>query len=177
MIFSYGFLEESQESAQELLLDLDIPNEDPLKLAKKFVNKEAPGFKIYLKDNEIQWEGPYVWWACVNQEDGLDFQVVQCADGSKELTTTWKNQYLDPSTLTETLKKDANWDVFQLRAIVTLETRTQEQLRVLERTADSFRTSLSTQSVDSDVWQTVQRLRSLEASLLRQASQSFQEQV
>ena len=35
MLFSYGFIEDTMISAKELFLDLDIPDDDPLKPAKK----------------------------------------------------------------------------------------------------------------------------------------------
>lgn len=177
MIFSYGFLDESQESARELFLDLDIPNDDPLKMAKKFVNKDAPGFKIYLKEGSIKWEGSFVWWVCVNEEDGLDFQVLRSTDGNKDLIALWQNQPLNPAALTDTLKKEANWDVFQLRAIVTLQTRVVEQLQLLDETAEISLSSLNSQQVDKNIWKTIRRLRTLEEDLLHQASQSFEEIV
>ncbi|KAL8688660.1 MAG: hypothetical protein Q9224_004825, partial [Gallowayella concinna] len=34
MLFSYGFIEDTMTSARELFLDLDIPDDDPLKVAK-----------------------------------------------------------------------------------------------------------------------------------------------
>ena len=56
-----------------MFLDLDIPDDDPLRPAKIYVSKVAPGFRIFEKDGNIEWESDFVWLVVVNEEDGLDF--------------------------------------------------------------------------------------------------------
>ena len=76
MIFSYGFLEEHASSAREVFLGLSFPSDDPLKMAKIRFAEEAPGVRLYVDEaDHIQWESTYIWWACVNHEDGLGLFV------------------------------------------------------------------------------------------------------
>ena len=59
MLFSYGFIEPTMKSARELFLDLEIPNDDPLRLAKKAVAQSAPGFRLFLHDDSTDWESSF----------------------------------------------------------------------------------------------------------------------
>ncbi len=59
MLFSYGFIEPTMNSARELFLDLEIPNDDPLRLAKKAVAQSAPGFRLFLHDDSMDWESSF----------------------------------------------------------------------------------------------------------------------
>lgn len=121
MLFSYGFIEETVKSARELFLDLDIPDDDPLKLAKKVVAQSAPGFRLFLNDDSTDWESSFIWLLCVNEEDGLEFKLLQNTDGERELQASWKDkEFTDMSVLIRLLKLEPLWDVFELRAIATL---------------------------------------------------------
>ncbi|KAF2424909.1 hypothetical protein EJ08DRAFT_652230 [Tothia fuscella] len=136
-MFSYGFLEEGVSSARELFLDLQIPNDDPLALAKKRVSTSAPGIKIYEDGDEVQWYSDFLYLVCVNEEDGLDFRLLQTNDGDREIQAQWKGSDLhDPSKLQEVLQKDTMWEVFQLRAIALVQQRVEEQLQLLVDTTD-----------------------------------------
>ena len=76
MLFSYGFIEPTMESARELFLDLDIPDDDPLKLAKIAVAQSAPGFRLFLRGDSTDWESPFVWLCCVNEEEYVSSEPV-----------------------------------------------------------------------------------------------------
>ena len=178
MIFSYGFLESCVDNARQLFLDLDIPFDDPLRMAKKAVCKEAPGVRLYMKeDGEIGWESKYVWWSCVNEEDGLDFRVLQANDGGKELQVQWKTIELEPGSLGDRLANDSMRDVFELRAIVVLRERIERQASELEDTEEQFLEAIHSSGIRPATWETIRRLRGLELELLAQAYQSLQGQV
>jgi hypothetical protein len=134
MIFSYGFLERDVVDARQLFLDLDIPDDDPLKPAKKAVCNAAPGFRLFTPSgSSTDWESPFVWWACINEEDGLEFRVLQLNDGGRELKAAWKGNDVESSEqLQDMLKKDSLWHVFLLRAVVTLQERVSSQLCQLQ---------------------------------------------
>lgn len=136
MIFSYGFLEEDRTEAKQLLLDLDIPDDDPLKVPKKVYCDETPAIQIDAPTSAgTRWDSPLVWWACVNEEDGLDFKLEQTTDGKKELRATWKEEYLDkPRDLRFRLATDPLWDVIHLRAVVLILERLESQLLALRAT-------------------------------------------
>ncbi|KAL8896915.1 MAG: hypothetical protein Q9207_007478 [Kuettlingeria erythrocarpa] len=178
MLFSYGFIEGTMSSARELFLDLDIPDDDPLKLAKKAVSKAAPGFKLFSKEGTIGWEGEFTWLVCVNEEDGLDFRLMQTIDGEKELKLFWNDEeLLDISKLRSFLQEGLYWDVFQLRAIATLQGRVEQQLITLERSKDSINASkLEADRNPSSYW-VIMRLRELEEKLMLQAYEEFEERV
>lgn len=177
MLFSYGFIESSMTSAKELFLDLEIPNDDPLKLAKKAVSKSAPGFRLFERENGIDWEGPFVWLLCINEEDGLEFKILQNVDGEQELQALWKeNEITNVSVIEKTLEKEALWDVFNLRAISTLQARVEQQLIKLERSTEDFDATMNGETGES-TYDHVMRLRDLEETLMLQAYEEFESKV
>ncbi|KAL8737404.1 MAG: hypothetical protein Q9181_001711 [Wetmoreana brouardii] len=176
MLFSYGFIEDTMTSARELFLDLDIPDDDPLAMAKKAVAKSAPGFRLFLKNGSINWEGDYVWLVCVNEEDGLDFRLLQTTDGEKELKVFWNDDEIENLTkLRRLAREDGLWDVFHLRAIATLQGRIEQQLQELERSQAII--SMAECGVNDNTYQRIMRLRELEEQLMLQAYGEFDEQV
>ncbi|KAL8932796.1 MAG: hypothetical protein Q9216_006669, partial [Gyalolechia sp. 2 TL-2023] len=174
MVFSYGFIEDSMTSARELFLDLDIPEDDPLRLAKKAASKAAPGFKIFAKDYSTDWEGDFVWLVCVNEEDGLDFRLLQTVNGEKELKVFWKDDEVsDISKLRDLLEQERLWEVFQLRAIATLQSRVEEQLLALDRSKANLIAMM--QKFDkSNPLRTAMKLRDLEEKLMLHAYENFE---
>ncbi len=178
MIFSYGFLEPEMLSATAIFLDLQIPDDDPLRMAKKITNKEAPGVRLFVDSNgRLDWEGNYIWWACVNEEDGLEFRVAQENDGGQRLEVLWKDHSIDPSQLLKTLKDDLKWDIFRLRAIVMLQDRVSLQAKNLEVSEESFMESQGQPGIRDVVRTLVGRLRVLESDLLARFHGLFEEQV
>ena len=178
MLFSYGFIEGNMKIAKELFLDLEIPDDDPLKLAKMAINTAAPGFRLYLHNDVIHWEGCFVWLLCVNEEDGLIFRILQTNDGKRDLKVGWKDRELtDLSELETILKKEALCDVFELRAIATLLTRLEDQLLALNDSNDTLRRPAieaeKTTTESSNAW----RLRTLEEELMSQACVEFNSKV
>ena len=177
MLFSYGFLP-SMKSALELFLDLNIPDDDPLKLAKEAVAQSAPGFRLFLHDESTDWESSFVWLSCVNEEDGLEFTVLRKNDGERELQASWKGEEItDLSHLVILLKLERLWDVFLLRAITTLQSRVEQQLLRLEGSKDNAIGLLITAQTDDDVGENAMHLRELEEVLLLHAYGDFEAKV
>ncbi|ORY13189.1 hypothetical protein BCR34DRAFT_562559 [Clohesyomyces aquaticus] len=173
-IFSYGFLEESVKSARAMFLHLEIPDDDPLRPAKLAVNTAAPGFRIFEKDDHIDWNSDFVWLTVVNEEDGLDFKLRQTIDGQREIQGFWKADELkDISNLRYLLEQDPRWDIYQLRAIVLLQQRVEDQLQLLRKTGNPDRES----SVREGPWHIARRLRNLESDMLEKAGADFEDQV
>ncbi|KAL8852492.1 MAG: hypothetical protein Q9221_002616 [Calogaya cf. arnoldii] len=177
MLFSYGFMEDSMTSARELFLDLDIPDDDPLKLAKKSISRSPPGFKLFESGNSIDWDGDFVWLVCVNEEDGLDFRVLQTVDGERELKMFWKDTEIPTkSNVGDLLKEEQLWDVFHLRAIATLQNRMERQLLSLEKAKASISSMGELENSGYPYFNTM-KLRSLEEKLMLQAYEDFEDQV
>ncbi|KAL3435364.1 hypothetical protein BDV09DRAFT_167793 [Aspergillus tetrazonus] len=186
MVFSYGFLDPERSDAKKMVLDLDIPEDDPLRLAKTAFCRETPGLCISSTPTDSDgtrtyWESPIVWWACVNEEDGLGFAVLQKNDGSKELTVTWKTQEVKtPNHLKDILSAEPLWDIFQLRAVVLVLERLETQffmLQTTERMVSDLQQSDDTLAIfRPEVFNTATKLRELEGRLLDTAINDLEKQ-
>jgi hypothetical protein len=178
MIFSYGFLEEGVSSAREMFLSLSIPEDDPLRLAKIRFAQEAPGVRIFVDDSgQTKWDSSYVWWACVNEEDGLAFQVAYTNDGEKELQVSWKDNELRATELKGVLLTHELRDIFVLRATVLIQQRILEQGTLLASTDDSFLDAKDCPGTEQAMWRLVSRLRDLELELVTQSYEQLEEEV
>ena len=178
MLFSYGFVESNVKSARELFLDLDIPDDDPLKLAKKAVARSAPGFRLFLQGDSTDWESSFVWLLCVNEEDGLAFKLLQNNGGERELQASWKDEEItDMSDLVTLLKLESLWHVFELRAVATLQSRVEEQLLRLEGSKTPAHELLIIGDIDDEIAENAMRLRDLEEILLLHGYRDFETKV
>lgn len=177
MIFSYGFLENERTDAKQMFLELDIPDDDPLKPAKKMFCKDPPGIRFLATPltsdgYHTTWESSFVWWACVNEEDGLDFDVLQLNDGTKELKATWRGENVEDSNhLQSLLKADPLWDIFQLRVLMIILERLQHQLSAFQEMesiiSDVRHDETTLRAIfRSDVFSTISKFRGLEGTLL-----------
>lgn len=195
MIFSYGFLEQSATNARQIFLSLDIPDEDPLKQAKKRICAEntAPGLRLWAEDDDqAKWESDFVYWACINEEDGLAFDLIQTQDGPPGIRALWKGEEIghivpgiskELKPLRNVLSTDSRWEIFQLRAVVLVQQRLQSQLSMLtgemevafeevDHDLDGTQTG-----VRSHVYATIRKLRILEIRLLRNGLETFAKTV
>lgn len=177
MLFSYGFIEDTMTSARELFLDLDVPDDDPLRLAKKSIARSAPGFKLFERGEAIDWEGDFIWLVCVNEEDGLNFRLLQTIDGEQELRVYWNDDEIPAaSNFRDLLENERLWDVFQLRAITMVQSRVEQQLFALERSKDCI---VSMDELDKSVFAVdqIMKLRGLEEKMMLQAYEEFEMKV
>ena len=179
MLFSYGFIEHSMRSARELYLDLEIPSDDPLKLAKQAIALSAPGFRLFTDGTSVGWEGPFVWLICVNEEDGLGFRILQTNDDTRELQLLWKGaEIANLSQLDAILRSEPLWDIFQLRAVTVLQARVEIQLTLLANDqSHPCSEKLNGSSIEDGISREIQKLRDLEGTLMLQAYQDFDSQV
>ncbi|KAF4314588.1 hypothetical protein GTA08_BOTSDO01551 [Botryosphaeria dothidea] len=185
MLFSYGFVEDGMSSARELFLDLDIPNDDPLKRAKLHVNTSAPGFRVFDSEGadatagSTGWQSDFVWLIVVNEEDGLEFEVAQTTDGGRELRVYWRGSALgEPDKLADLLKTHPIWNVYRLRAVSLIQDRIEGQLRMLYGTDDEVRTVPRREGagIRERIWSLATRLRELERDLLERAYGNLEEE-
>ena len=178
MLFSYGFIESSMVFARELFLDLDIPDDDPLKLAKKEVSGLAPGFRLYEQNESIGWEGSFIWLIVINEEDGLKFKKLQMHNGEVELQASWKDGVIqDMSNLQSSLMTEPLWDVFSLRAITLLQDRVEKQLRRLENSREYVSTLIGDKGIELHTRDCIRKLRDLEETLMLRAYKYLELQV
>lgn len=195
MLFSYGFLESDRTEAKQAFLDMEIPDDDPLGVAKKMVCQETPGIRVSADSAEqgnprtdtshhITWDSPLVWWASVNEEDGLLIGVVQTTDGTQELETRWKGEKIEsPSHLRDLLASDPLWDIFQLRAVVLVLERLETQMSLLQETEEALSNmreknqSLLESMFSPDILCVTARLRNLETALLQRAVEQLMKEA
>lgn len=155
-----------------MFLNLDIPDDDPLRPAKMYVSTAAPGFRIFEDDGEIGWESDFIWLVVVNEEDGLDFRVRQTIDGKRDIQVFWKEHELDTSKLHDYIQGDPARDIFRLRATVLLQNRVESQIGTLKRTQGLERDS----TVRDVPWNLSRRLQSLELAMLERAMTALESQ-
>ena len=178
MIFSYGFLEDDANNAREVFLSLSMPEDDPLRMAKIRYADEAPGVRLFVDElGQLKWESEFVWWACVNEEDGLDFTVLQTSNGNKELRALWKGQDFEASQLRPLLMADKLRDVFVLRATMLILQRVELQGMQLASTEDHFEQAHDTPNVRPYTWKLINKLRELELNLVTLAYETLEAQV
>ena len=179
MVFSYGFIDSNLENARSLFLGIDIPDDDPLKHAKVEAFDAAPGFRVYTSHDEVSWYGPFVWLQCVNEEDGLEFRVIQSNNGERELQVLWNGTMIDGVlALEKCLETSDMWDIFRLRAYVAIAQRIKTQ--IAEHETDNERREelpITEQITRPRIKQIALTLSRLEAKLLRQAVAEFEDTV
>ena len=179
MLFSYGFIDEDMTNALSIFLELSIPDDDPLKLAKMAAFETAPGFRIYMYNDKVAWYGPSVWLQCVNEEDGLGMEVEPQKDGTKKLKVTWRNrvEIQDIVGLQSCMEEDSLWDVFNLRAHVVIRERLKLQESRLEEAHKELERVGNTAIGSSARIFTATKLVVLEAKLIREALHQFDYEV
>ncbi|KAF7717465.1 Uncharacterized protein PECH_000486 [Penicillium ucsense] len=189
MLFTYGFLPDDLADAKQVLLDVTLPEDDPLAVAKNMFCRKNPGLKLSVGGakegqtdeaaSDIHWESQLIWWASVNEEDGLHIGVAQRTDGTKELEASWKDHAIQScDQLLGFLTADPSWEIFQLRAVMLVLQRVETQLASLHRVSnviDSIRDdeALTRTLFRPEVMATVSKLRTLEEDLLQRSNQSL----
>jgi hypothetical protein len=178
MLFSYGFIEGGLEDARDIFLDLEIPDDDPLKRAKKVASQCAPGVRISNYAHSLHWESEFVWIICANEEDGLAFRVAESIEGDRTLEMTWKEKPIEStSELMSCCKADPLWEVFNLRAVSIIQDRVAQQLQILYSIPDESADANVTPSVRDGPRIQALKLRELETELLERAYAYLYEEV
>ena len=179
MLFSYGFID-PQSTAEGLTLPLDPMDDDPLAQAKLHIFGEQPTVKLRGTDERMQWESPFAYLMCVNEEDGLEFRVLQGTDGSRQLKVFWQEEDVtDSAKAFETLiEKHPHCAIFKLRVATVL----------AERLADQLEQLCSSQALDSSssaaivaprpgCLESALLLREIETTILENALKALDQQV
>jgi hypothetical protein len=180
MLFSYGFVDEGVDT-ESLVLDLNpLPN-DPLSKAKIAAFSGRPVVRISSEASTVEWLSPFLYFICVNEEDGLEFRVLQQTDGSQsQLQVFWQDTNVTESTadFEKHVAQHPLKDVFSLRAVCILEDRLQEQLDRLYATADmSAIIAPSMTEMDKSLFTAASKLRYRETALLEKAFKALDSQV
>lgn len=177
MLFSYGFIDE-QSDTNTIVLPLEPFEDDPLGKAKHAAFAGRPVVRISLVDGKIEWDSPFLYLMCLNEEDGLDFKVLQQNDGSRsQLRVFWQGaDVTEQTTSFETLVSHHELeDVFKLRVVALLHDRIRQQLERLYESEDAVQ-SLAL-IVDERCQSAALQLRKAEAGVLEEAFTAVEMQV
>ena len=182
MLFSYGFLEDTMDSAEMLFLSLTIPDDDNLKSAKASIAECAPGFRLVdTGDGEIDWTGDYIWLLCANEDDGFRFEIARTVDGQEEMQAFFGDSEVHGGAfgLHALLRTSELWDVYRLRAVTILQQRVFDQLQLLYGTQEDVENAShgDGSQVRARPYQLAMKLRRLEFALLESAYESFESEV
>ncbi|KAI9759517.1 MAG: hypothetical protein M4579_002276 [Chaenotheca gracillima] len=175
-LFSYGFIDPNKEFTPNLILDIEIPEDDPLKKAKEAVATVGAAIRISYDGQATQSQSLYIWLACVNEEDGMEFQVLQTNDGQRELKAFFKGNDIteDTTKLFELMTTDPLCEVFRLRAATLAQARVQEQLQLLDESHGFVEQAAQGEGISDAARSSAFRLRTLETALLQQAERDLE---
>lgn len=138
MLFSYGFLDPSS-AVRTLTLPLSPFGDDPLGKAKVHIFEGSPSIQIKEVGDKNEWESPFAYLMCLNEEDGLGFQVMQSSDGGRELRLFWQDEDVTETidSFETLISSHALCDVFRLRVTMVISQQVQEQLERLSEDAEA----------------------------------------
>jgi hypothetical protein len=180
MLFSYGFVDEGIDT-DNLVLDLHPLPDDPLGKAKVAAFSGRPVVCISSAASAVEWSSHFLYFMCVNEEDGLEFRVLQQTDGSRsQLQVFWQDTDITDSTadFEQHIAQHPLKDVFSLRAVCILGDHLREQLGRLYASEDMI-TIIETSMIamDKDLLTEASKLRDRETALLEKAFNALDIQV
>jgi len=179
ILFSYGFIDE-ESTVHGLTLSLDPFPDDPLGKAKVAAFSKPTTLRFLEKEGAVQWDSPFLYFMCLNEEDGLEFKVLQQVDGSRgQLRVFWQGSDVTDATHNfDSLTSDHPLkDVFRLRTIAMLQDRIQHQLECLYESEEAIQALGSTALVSQDRYKSALQLRKSEISTLEQAFKDTDNEV
>ncbi|KAK2609261.1 hypothetical protein QQS21_002196 [Conoideocrella luteorostrata] len=137
MLFSYGFIDLAN-AVYTMTLPLDPFPDDPLSRAKTHVFGGLPALTLSQTEAEgdaeetvvVKWHAPFVYLMCINEEDGLSFQLLQDTEGGRQLRLLWQgDDVTDQANNFESLiQSHALCQVFKLRVATVLHQTVEDQL-------------------------------------------------
>jgi hypothetical protein len=176
MLFSYGFID-PQLTTDKLVLPLSPFPDDPLAKAKLVAFGQAPQILVSRGDDgSIRWRSEFAYLMCVNEEDGIEFRVLQDNDGGRQLRVFWQGEDVtDRTTGFETLVRSHPLAaVLQLRAVTVVQEQLQAQL---ERLQSSTFPERADPMQREDCSKAASLLRQIEAKILESALEVLEEEV
>ncbi|KAH8671115.1 hypothetical protein BX600DRAFT_239117 [Xylariales sp. PMI_506] len=176
ILFSYGFIEPGA-TARNMMLPLDSMDDDPLEKAKRLVFGAPPTLQIQDAENGIpKWSAPFVYLMCLNEEDGLQFAMLQETDGTRHLRLYWNDEDVtDKASEFENLISSHELaPVFRLRAVTVVLEQIQQQIKTIESHDDLGRIL---GLVRDEVVETALQLKETELGLLTRTLRILEDQV
>jgi hypothetical protein len=176
MLFSYGFID-PESKADSLVLPLTPFPDDPLAKAKLVAFGQGP--KIHVArdgDGAIRWGSDFAYLMCVNEEDGLEFRILQDRDGGQQLRVFWQEEDVTDRTsgFEELIRTHPFSAVFRLRVVTVVQETLQTQL---ERLRSSTPPDTPSSLQREDCFKMALLLRQIETNILEDAIKTLEEEV
>lgn len=179
MLFSYGFID-STSATKSLRIPLRPLPDDPLGKAKFHAFQDATSVDIKEVDGKMTCTSPFAYLLILNEEDGLDFRILQDKDGGRELRTFWQDEDVTERTgsFDQLVSGHELSSVFRLRVNMVICQRLEEQLERLSSSAPGGSDATSaTEQEDSSNATYARALRLIEKSVLEKAVVVLEDQV
>ena len=179
MLFSYGFID-GKTSKDEMTLALDSFPDDPLAQAKLHVFEQFPTVRLSRTEGVLKWESPYLHLMVLNEEDGLEFRVLQDTDGGRQLKLFWQGSDVTSQAANfEALTQEHPLcPMFRLRAVTILAEQMTSQLARIQSPPITEEPGQDEDAVLREACvQAAGVLKRIETSLLEAAVAALQEQV
>ena len=175
MLFSYGFIDPAS-TIESLVLPLDHFDDDPLAKAKRVGFGETP--RVHLRRDEsgsIIWKSPFVHLMCINEEDGLNFRILQDTLGGQQLRTFWQDDDVTDraNDFESILEGHPLHALFRLRAVIVVQECLQTQLEQ----ARSYENLSEPGDVRPECLNAAQTLRTMEVRLLESGIEALEKEV
>ncbi|RKF63578.1 SET domain-containing protein 8 [Erysiphe neolycopersici] len=173
MLYSYGFIDQESQILS-LTLSLHPLDDDPLSKAKFAAYPGSPILRIYFEDKYVKWNSPFIYFMCLNEEDGLEFKVLQQNDGNQILQVFWQD--LDVSDKTDHFESliigHPLHKIFELRVITILCQRVEQQLEQIQQ-SDKIIEEMKIDGVASERKSYAMQLRKSERYILENFLESL----
>ncbi|WAO89507.1 SET domain-containing protein [Fusarium falciforme] len=179
MLFSYGFIDRDS-AVHDLTLPLEALPDDPLGKAKLHIFKAPPTLKLSRSDGRLTWRSPFAYLMCLNEEDGLEFRVLQGKDGERELKLFWQDQDVTARAddFEVLIEQHPLCQVFRLRVVTVLHEMVSTQLTHLpsEISHDQLDPLRRAGLVREECIRAAETLWEIEASVLESATEALEQQ-
>lgn len=186
MLFSYGFIDPACK-VRQLTLHLESFPDDPLAMAKQRIFGGAPVVTLRQTKTDGEsidgklWESAFVYLMCLNEEDGLDFRILQDEAGDRQLRLFWQDEDVTGRAHDfETLLHDHPLHaLFQLRAVSVIQERASNQLEKLQAapSSDQLEPLIAAEIIDQAHVDVVSTLKDMEHCVLAAVVAELEEEV
>ncbi|CAG7560561.1 unnamed protein product [Fusarium equiseti] len=180
MLFSYGFID-SESPVEGLNLPVRVLPDDPLGKAKLHIFGGSPTLNLSRSDGETSWQCPFAYLMCLNEEDGLEFKVLQGEDGERELRLFWQEEDVTAQArrFDDLIKNHPLCQIFRLRVVSILHEVVSDHLEELssEISHDQLEPLRRAGHVKDGNLRAAIKLREIEAFMLESAASTLDEQV
>ncbi|KAH6696877.1 SET domain-containing protein [Plectosphaerella plurivora] len=194
MLFSYGFVDPAR-STDTVTLPLAPLDDDPLGRAKAHIFGRAGTVELGRTSGSVSasttasasgddnplWKSPFAWLACLNEEDGIEFKVLQDTGGGRELRVFWQDDDVTARVheFEDLIRDHPLADVFGLRVVMVVEDRVSSQLaRLRDENDDDNHHGGSTSApvVRPACVEAAATLKEQEAKVIEEALRALEEQ-